>query len=126
MFKVRYSIAIFHVLLHHMTGDYITSALKVQRKANSKDFREVKSQIMISLFRGQRIPQRLVLEKCAKSMFYQTNREQAIVDDLYMESIWLLWCPTANRWRRKARTRGEYGETTIIYLTRQQPTTSQH
>lgn len=60
-------------------------------------------------------------------MFYQANREQAIVDDLYIESIWLLQCPTANRWRRKARKKErEYGETTIIYLAHQQPTTSQH
>lgn len=60
------------------------------------------------------------LEKCAKSMFYQTNREQ---DDLYIESIWLLQCPTANRWRDKARKRGNR-EKTIIYLACQQPTTS--
>ncbi len=67
------------------------------------------------------------MEKCAKCMFYQTNREQAIADDLYIESIWLLQCPTANRWRRKAsKKERKYGETTIIYLAHQQPTTSQH
>lgn len=73
------------------------------------------------MFRGQRIPLRLVLGKCAESMFYQTNRDQAIVYDLYIESIWLLQCPTANRWRRKIKNQREYGESPIIYLAPQQP-----
>ncbi len=55
--------------------------------------------------KGTENPLKACWEKCAKSMFYQANREQAIVDDLYIESIWLLQCPTTNRWKRKARKR---------------------
>lgn len=43
-----------------------------------------------------------------------TNREQAaIVDDLYIESIWLLHCPTANRWSEESKNEGGHGETNI-------------
>lgn len=82
-----------------------------QRKGNLIIYGKTKKN-QSSPIRGQKIPQRLVLENCAKSMFYQTNREQPTGDDLYMESIWLLQCPMANRWRGKAGRRLSF----IIYL----------
>lgn len=49
-------------------------------------------------------------------MFYQTNREQPIVDNLYIESIWLLQCPTANRWEKQER-KGIWGDNYHLFST---------